>query len=264
MSKRINSSKRLQIIQRWLNGIDDEDYEVFPTKTEGKYFVRPRKNKLKQDSDPNNEPDDPTQFESANDPTNEPDDPIQFESASDPTNEQTEDPTLLGSANDPNNDPLQEESCKASQTTDPTVLVSANDQTTNNKTQKQHNAKSIIKSKPQRVQSIKPKRSITNTMNQRQNNPAYDPTINIEILNQLKLLGEELKTKREKKEQKQLIKQVVQKQFSKQAQAQAGTYQPEAFYQPDNEQEPDNEPSQGNQQPPQPIRRRNNVFSDLM
>ncbi|WP_300485483.1 hypothetical protein, partial [uncultured Brachyspira sp.] len=48
MSKRLSNSKRLQLINKWLRGIDDEDFEVFPCKTEGKYFVRPRKNKLKQ------------------------------------------------------------------------------------------------------------------------------------------------------------------------------------------------------------------------
>ena len=48
MSKRLSNSKRLQLINKWLRGIDDDEYEVFPCKTEGKYFVRPRKTKLKQ------------------------------------------------------------------------------------------------------------------------------------------------------------------------------------------------------------------------
>ena len=49
MSKRLSDSKRLQLINKWVRGIDDDDdYEVFPCKTEGKYFVRPRKNKFKQ------------------------------------------------------------------------------------------------------------------------------------------------------------------------------------------------------------------------
>ncbi len=43
MSKRISGAKRLQIIQNWLNGRDDDEWEVFPTKTEGKYFIKPRK-----------------------------------------------------------------------------------------------------------------------------------------------------------------------------------------------------------------------------
>ena len=45
MSKRIPQSKRLQLINKWLRGIEDDDYEVFPTKTDGKYIVRPRKKK---------------------------------------------------------------------------------------------------------------------------------------------------------------------------------------------------------------------------
>ena len=40
-------------------------------------------------------------------------------------------------------------------------------------------------------------------------------TVGIEILEQLKLLGEEMKHQRKKKEQKEVIKQVVQKQLTK-------------------------------------------------
>ena len=39
MTKHVTGMKRNQIIQRWLQGIDDEEYEVFPTKKEGKYIV---------------------------------------------------------------------------------------------------------------------------------------------------------------------------------------------------------------------------------
>lgn len=42
-----------------------------------------------------------------------------------------------------------------------------------------------------------------------------DSTVNLEILEQLKLLGDEIRGKRERKEQKQLIKHVVEKQLSK-------------------------------------------------
>ena len=45
MSKRVPQSKRLQVIQKWLNGRDDPEYEVFPIK-KGKYIVRPRKEPL--------------------------------------------------------------------------------------------------------------------------------------------------------------------------------------------------------------------------
>lgn len=42
MSNYVRGTKRLQIIQRWLQGIDDPFYEVFPTKVEGKYIVKKR------------------------------------------------------------------------------------------------------------------------------------------------------------------------------------------------------------------------------
>ena len=42
MSNYVRGTKRLQIIQRWLQGIDDPDFEVFPTKVEGKYIVKKR------------------------------------------------------------------------------------------------------------------------------------------------------------------------------------------------------------------------------
>lgn len=49
MSKYVRGVKRNQIIQRWIQGIDDPDYEVFPTKKEGKYIV-----KLREKSEPEN------------------------------------------------------------------------------------------------------------------------------------------------------------------------------------------------------------------
>lgn len=42
MSKYVKGLKRQQIIQRWLQGIDDKEYEVFPTKVENKYIVKKR------------------------------------------------------------------------------------------------------------------------------------------------------------------------------------------------------------------------------
>ena len=118
MSKRLSNSKRLQLINKWLRGIDDEDFEVFPCKTEGKYFVRPRKNKLKSSM------------------------------------------TI-----DVNEEPPKEEKI-----IEPKVIEQ----------------------------------------------PQIDPTVGNEILNQLKLLGEEIKSKREKKEQKKMIKEAVNKQINKQ------------------------------------------------
>ena len=42
MSKHLTGSKRLAIIQRWINGHDDPNWEVLPTRREGKYIVKKR------------------------------------------------------------------------------------------------------------------------------------------------------------------------------------------------------------------------------
>ena len=127
MSAHVRGSKRLKIIQNYLNGKEDDEYEVFPTKTEGKYIVRKR-------------------TESIAKPIEEP-------------------------ITKPITKPIEE----------PVV-------------------------EPQEIEQpiAKPKHTPQQF---------YDPTINIEILNQLKLLGEEMKNSREKKEQKRMIKEVVNKQI---------------------------------------------------
>ena len=45
---RIRGKKRIEIIQKFLEGEEDPKYEVVPTVTEGKYFVRPRKNERRE------------------------------------------------------------------------------------------------------------------------------------------------------------------------------------------------------------------------
>ena len=156
MSKKyLTGSKRLQIITRWLNGIDDPNFEVFPTRKEGKYIVKPRKMNLNQ---------------TTKNPNEECEALSETKSTEQPEQDRTE-------QNESEQEPIEE----------PTVTPKAT-------------RKAIPKIKQTNV----------NTPNQ-----FYDPTINIEILNQLKLLGEEFKMEREKKEQKRMIKEVVQKQIAK-------------------------------------------------
>ena len=217
MSKRVPQSKRLQVIQKWLNGRDDEEYEVFPTKTEGKYIVRPRKEPL------NKPPVEPQSEPAATEPQEE-----------EPTVESTEEPPVK---------PL------------PLAL--------------------------QRGSALQPKK-ITRTKSQAQSPQIYsrsevgfaneaastrclrqaeDPTINIEILNQLKLLGEEFKNERAKKEQKKMIKEVVQKQMRKPYYQYT---QPQYIQEPNDIEEPEEPAPPPPQIQPQPIRRRrNNIFSDM-
>ena len=202
MTSHVRGSKRLKIIQNYLNGREDDDYEVFPTKTEGKYIVRPRKTSITKQQTESKE-------------------------------KQIEEPVI---------EPSKEEPCKT---------VEDNNKIDNNKPKQ--------KSTPQ---------------------PFYDPTINMEILNQLKLLGEEMKNNREKKERKRMIKEVVNKQMMK---------RPYYNYtQPQYIQEPNDKPlesvsnslghednsvqacdTDNDEQPSisqpisRPLRRRINIFSDL-
>lgn len=42
MSNNIRGLKRQEIIDNWLNGVEDPEYEVVPTRAEGKYIVKQR------------------------------------------------------------------------------------------------------------------------------------------------------------------------------------------------------------------------------
>ena len=131
MSNHLSGSKRLAVIQRWMNGHDDPNWEVLPTRKEGKYIVKKRTAPIEETQE---------------------------------THEETE------------------------EISEPEVIE-----------------EKLKKVKPQRIKMPKPQKT-----------PEYqDPTVNLEILNQLKLLGEETKLKREKKEQKRMINEAVNKQINK-------------------------------------------------
>ena len=211
MSKRVPQSKRLQVIQKWLNGRDDPEYEVFPCKKEGKYIVRPRKQPLIEDK-------------------------IEVSRKLDLSEDKNEEPKPT--IEDNKIEPIIEEK------------------------QIEIEQPKISKPKPKTIMEVeqpkiyKPK-------------SVYDPTINIEILNQLKLLGEEIKSEREKKEQKKMMKEVFHKEMSKQHKNFYQYTQPQYKQEPNQieESESDVEEEQITPQPqpkPQPImRRRNNIFSDM-
>lgn len=191
MSKHLTGSKRLQVIQNWLNGREDPDWDVLPTKKENKYIVKRREQPL----------------------TKPPPEPL--------TKTETIEEKAVGQNSDTPEEPAEEKPIPK---------------------------KPIIEEQPKQV---------------------YDPTINIEILNQLKLLGEEFKNEKAKKEQKKMIKDVIQKQMRK-------PYYPQ-FTQPQyinalsqEVQEPNQIEDESEEEPipvipPQPIRRRrNNIFSDMI
>ena len=47
-NSRVRGSKRKELIEKWLNGEEDEEYEVKPTRTEGKFVIRKRKNDIRE------------------------------------------------------------------------------------------------------------------------------------------------------------------------------------------------------------------------
>ena len=195
MSKRISGAKRLQIIQNWLNGRDDDEWEVFPTKTEGKYFIKPRKQlNITPQDDPSSTP------------------------QVDPVAPSLNTPKVYPSLNTPKVDPV---------------------------------APSLNTSK------VDP-----STTSHKQSN--YDPTI--EILNQLKLLGEEMRnnTKRDRKATKRMIKNVVKRQISK---PRTPFYDYSQEHNPDTQSRaPFNDYSQEHNPDTQSraLSRRNNIFADVV
>ena len=144
-SKYVRGVKRNQIIQRWLQGIEDPEYEVFPTKKEGKYIVKLRETKLVDQT--NNDVD-----------------------------KQSVDVDVDKQSVDVANDVESE-----TESTPPPVIKQRRPRTSSST-----------------IPSTRP-----------------DSTINLEILEQLRNLGEEIRNDRFKKEQKQYIKHVVNKELSK-------------------------------------------------
>ena len=149
MSKHLTGSKRLAVIQRWINGHDDPEWEVFPTRTEGKYIVKQRKTPLHEKTQETEEIEETPETEEID----------EFEET--PETEETEE------------------------------------------TQETEEIEEKPKKLKKQPKTRKPQKSL------------YDPTMGLEILNQLKLLGEEMKTQRKRKEQKRLIKEVVDKRMYK-------------------------------------------------
>ena len=214
MSTHLRGSKRLQVIQNWLNGKDDEVWEVFPSRTEGKYIVRQRKEPLNKIKERN----------------------ISEES------DQDNDVTLRPEVD---------------------AKLSQNVQELNNEEQEQDD-ETVETPKPQKTKNkpkMKPKTKIY-----QQPPPATDPTVSLEILNQLKLLGDEIKAKREKKEQKRMIKEVVQKQMYRPHPQFMQPYETQYMQQPENtikQPEIQQDVQQEIEQVYMPTRRRNYIFKDF-
>ena len=176
---RVRGKKRMEIIKKFLEGEEDPDYEVIPTVTEGKYFVRPRKgSKSKNKSQKSKQ---------------ETKDEQSLDDVDDEAIERSKDHELRRSEEQKQNglsEPLREERCSQGQSP--------------NKVPK--------KKKEPKHQAVK--QSHSNQSFQE----LYDPTISYQILEQLKLLGEEQRLKRTKKEQKKLVKHQIRKQLKRKEQ----------------------------------------------
>ena len=170
----------MEIIKRFLEGEEDPEYEVIPTVTEGKYFVKPRKqagSKRKH------------RREEVKERINE-----------GPTGSEEED-IIDDSVKDINNEQTKPKQPKPKQ-------------------------------KPKPPKPPKPPEHHGASYQ----TPYYDPTISYQILEQLKLLGEEQRHKREKKEQKKLVKHQIQKQMNR-----AKKHETESEEDSDNQSEPEQE-----------------------
>lgn len=168
MAQYVKGTKRLAIIKRWLQGIDDPEYDVFPTRKEGRYIVKKRDEKPQEKQ--SNEPIDEQPEDDEHDEQDEPEEP-----------------------------------------------------------EEQQPVRKSSTSKPK--QPIRKSKAEPGSRTKQQT--TYDSTVNLEILEQLKLLGDEIRSKRERKEQKKLIKHVVEKQLSKKPQTREYEYE---YYSDDDEQ----------------------------
>ena len=149
---RVRGKKRMEIIKKFLEGEEDPKYEVVPTVTEGKYFVRPRKTRSKKEK--------------------------------------------KGQGAELNEYQISEEEEEVEES--------------KQKQQKQKQQKL----KPEQEQQ-KHEPELKQKQKKIHFDSGFDPTISYQILEQLKLLGEEQRLKREKKEQKKLVKHQIRKQLKK-------------------------------------------------
>ena len=204
MSKYVTGLKRNQIIQRWLQGIEDPDYEVFPTKKEGKYIVKKRATPIEVHKDPVDD------IDTAKDPEND----------TFPLVEPTDDEQIVQSS-------ITKQSIKAYP-----VLAKQSPKRTFPKKALTQNS---FNDTPQAYLHTFCELPTGSYSSKEEGNS----TINLEILEQLRTLGEELRSERVKKEQKQYIKHVVNKELTK------SRIRNRFQYEPDNQYEL-NEPSQLN------------------
>ena len=170
---RVRGKKRMEIIKKFLEGEEDPDYEVIPTVTEGKYFVRPRKGSKSKNK-------------------------------SQKSKQETKDDNKITDKSDEQSlDDIDDD---------------VTDEAIEEQKQKQNGLSEPLRDKvpKNKKKEPKPKQQAVKQSEQ----VFYDPTISYQILEQLKLLGEEQRLKRTKKEQKKLVKHQIRKQLKQKEQEQ--------------------------------------------
>ena len=203
---RVRGKKRMEIIKKFLEGEEDPDYEVIPTVTEGKYFVRPRKgSKSKNKSQKSKQ-------------------------------ETKDDDKITDKSDEQSLDDIDDD---------------VTDEAIEEQKQKQNGLSEPLRDKVPKNKKKEPK--LKQQVVKKSEQVFYDPTISYQILEQLKLLGEEQRLKRTKKEQKKLVKHQIRKQLKQKEQEQESSDNEEYDYEVVEE-----EPKQVFR--PTPLRRRVNLI----
>ena len=180
---RVRGKKRMEIIKKFLEGEEDPDYEVIPTVTEGKYFVRPRKGSKSKNK-------------------------------SQKSKQETKDDNKITD--------------KSDEQSDDDIDDDVNDEAVEK--QKQNGLSEPLRDKVPKQKNKKKEPKLKQQVVKKSEQVFYDPTISYQILEQLKLLGEEQRLKRTKKEQKKLVKHQIRKQLKQKEQEQESSSSEEYNY----------------------------------
>lgn len=198
----VRGKKRAEVIQKWLDGEDDPEFEVKPTKNEGKYIVKRR----------------------------------MLENVQTVTTDDNE----LDNGSDISNESKIAES-RETKVREGLVRVKDNNTEMKDKDTKVKVVKTETKDEKSKVKNNK------------------NSVISSEILKELRLMGEENRRIREKKEKKKEIKHAVQKQLSKKPKVQPKEQSSDYEYYEDEEPQPMPQPIV-QYEPQLKIRRRINLL----
>ena len=184
---RLRGNRRKQLIDRWLRGEEDENYEVVPTRTEGRFIVKQRKTPLKT-----TEQETPSVLtpEESSDGSEESQDTIEEE-------------------------PKQKQKKQLNETSVSSLTSTSAANTTNGST-----PTSTSEQRSPVVASSLTTNGSTSTAD----------SISLQILEQLRLLGEENRRRNERKERRRETKAMVQKQLLKQSFRHSGRMRSESDY----------------------------------